>query len=105
MNRRDFLQITALGLVQMTVGYSAFRALTPSAAAATAYRVKPFEWEEATVTQLQAAMKSGSETAVSLLKQYLRRIEEVDYRGPAIRSIIELNPDALARIFHRAFDF
>ena len=31
-----------------------------------------------------------------LVKKYLRRIEEVARRGPAINSIIELNPDALA---------
>ncbi len=80
----------------MTVVYSAFKAFTPSLAEATPFRPKSFEWEEPTVAHLQAAMKSGQETAVSLVKKYLRRIEEVDHRGPAINSIIELNPDALA---------
>jgi len=41
-------------------------------------------------------MKSAKATAASLVKQYLRRIDEVDRSGPAINSIIELNPDALA---------
>ncbi len=96
MNRREFLQATALGVARMTVVYSAFKAFTPSLAEATPFRPKSFEWEEPTVAHLQAAMKSGQETAVSLVKKYLRRIEEVDHRGPAINSIIELNPDALA---------
>jgi len=96
MNRRDFLQTTALGLAQMTVGCPAFKAFAPSLSFATPFRVKSFEWEEVTVAQLQAAMKSAKATAASLVKQYLRRIDEVDRSGPAINSIIELNPDALA---------
>jgi len=80
----------------VTVGYSVLKAATPSLAASAPFHLKSFEWEEATVPQLQAAMKSGRETAVSLVKKYLRRIEEVDRNGPAINSILELNPDALA---------
>ena len=59
-------------------------------------RIKPFEYEEAGIVQLQAVMSSGKETAVSLVKQYLRRIEEVDRGGPRVNSVIELNPDALS---------
>jgi len=96
MNRRSFLQTTALGLAQVTVGFSAFKVPTPLLSSATPFRVKPFEWEEATVAQLQAAMKSATATAASLVKRYLRRIKDVDRSGPAINSILELNPDALA---------
>ena len=80
----------------MTVGCPAFKAFAPSLSFAAPFRVKSFEWEEVTVAQLQAAMKSAKATAASLVKQYLRRIDEVDRSGPAINSIIELNPDALA---------
>jgi len=55
-----------------------------------------FEFEEATIEQLQAGMKSGQFTAHSLVEKYLRRIDEIDKRGPAINSVIEVNPDALA---------
>jgi len=55
-----------------------------------------FELDEATVTDLQARMKSGELTARSLAEKYLSRIDEIDKRGPAINAIIELNPDALA---------
>ena len=40
-------------------------------------------------------MKSGEETAVSLTKKYLRRIEETNLRGPTLRAVLEVNPDAL----------
>src|ERR1700723_231489 len=41
-------------------------------------------------------MKSGKFTARSITEKYLARIEAVDARGPALRSVIETNPEALA---------
>jgi amidase len=52
--------------------------------------------EEATVAELQRRMASGEESARSLVEKYLARIEALDREGPALRSIIEINPDALA---------
>ena len=40
-------------------------------------------------------MQSGRATARSLAEQYIARIEAVDRGGPALRSVLELNPDAL----------
>ncbi len=54
------------------------------------------ELESATITELLAAMAAGSLTAVRLVEEYLERIEAVDRQGPQLRSIIEINPDALA---------
>jgi amidase len=96
MNRRAFLQTTALGAAQVMMAPAAANASERPPSSISPFRIKSFEWEEATVAQLQAAMKSGEETAASLVKKYLRRIEEIDRRGPAINSIIELNPDAHA---------
>src|SRR2546421_573178 len=94
MNRRDFLQFSALATAQLTVGCAATR---PSAKAPPSVgTAKPFEYEEATIAQLQAAMNSGKETAASLAKKFLDRIVEVDRRGPKLNSFIELNPDAVA---------
>ena len=56
----------------------------------------PFELEEMTVGEMQEGMRSGRYTARSLAEAYLGRIEAIDKRGPAINSMIELNPDALA---------
>ncbi len=73
-----------------------------SATAATGPNLKPafhrraFEWNEATIGQLSSAMNSGRLTAVSLARQYLRRIHDLDKNGPKLNSVIELNPDALA---------
>src|SRR3954467_2170061 len=55
-----------------------------------------FPLEEATSAQLQAWMSSGRYTARQLAELYLRRIDEIDRSGPALRSVIEVNPDALA---------
>ena len=97
MNRRNFLQLAALAAAHSALGDRALAATLDATPSATSpFRIKPFEWEEATIADLQAAMKSGQESAVSLVKKYLRRIEELDQRGPMLKSVIELNPDALA---------
>src|SRR5689334_25010928 len=51
--------------------------------------------DEATAAQLQEAMASGRSTARQIAEAYLRRIDEIDRQGPALRSVIEINPDAL----------
>ena len=58
--------------------------------------VPAFEFEEVTIAELQEAMKSGKHTARSIAEKYLERIEAVDKHGPAVNSVIETNPDALA---------
>lgn len=51
--------------------------------------------EEATLDRLAAAMASGELTARALAQAYLERIEAIDRAGPTLRSVIEVNPDAL----------
>ena len=58
--------------------------------------VPPFELEEATIADLQSAMASGRRTARSITQLYLDRIAELDRKGPTLRHVIEVNPDALA---------
>lgn len=82
-SRRRFLQIGAQA--------TAFTILSPHARAQAA-----FQLEEATIKQLQDAQSSGAQTAQALAEAYLKRIDEIDKRGPAINSVIELNPDALS---------
>ena len=57
---------------------------------------RAFELDEITVAELQEGMKSGKFTARSITEKYLARIEAVDAQGPALRSVIETNPEALA---------
>lgn len=52
-------------------------------------------YDEASIAELQQAMQSGNLSARELTRYYLARIERVDRNGPELRSIIELNPDAL----------
>jgi amidase len=54
-----------------------------------------FTLEEATIAELQQRMQSGRETARSLAEQYIARIDAVDRNGPALHSVLEVNPDAL----------
>ncbi len=55
-----------------------------------------FELDEATVSELTTRMRHGSLTSERIAELYLERIEAIDRRGPALRSVIEVNPDALA---------
>ena len=55
-----------------------------------------FPLEEVTSGQLQEWMTAGRYTARQIAEMYLRRIDEIDRQGPALRSVIEVNPDALA---------
>ncbi|MEO6392423.1 MAG: amidase [Pyrinomonadaceae bacterium] len=50
---------------------------------------------EMSIADLQAAMASGRQSSVSLVRMYLARIAAIDRRGPQLNSVIELNPDAL----------
>ena len=56
---------------------------------------RAFPLEETTVADLQARMGSGELTARAVTESYLQRIEELDRSGPVLRSVIEVNPDAL----------
>lgn len=49
----------------------------------------------ATITQLQAAMASGEVSSVEIVAGYLERIALYDKQGPALNSVLELNPEAL----------
>jgi amidase len=93
-SRRGFLQSSLIGGVAAAV-YPALGAARVVAASAPVAGVKSFELDEITIDQLQAGMKSGTYTARSITEKYLARIQEVDKQGPALNSVIELNPDAL----------
>ena len=86
MHRRDFLRRGAIA---------------GSAAVATTnwnipFVQQVFELEESTIADLQRGMHEGRWTARMITQAYLARIEELDQQGPALHSILETNPDALA---------
>lgn len=53
--------------------------------------------EERSIEQLEADMAAGKASSVDLTRAYLARIAAMDRKGPTLRSIIALNPDALAQ--------
>src|SRR5271170_6785217 len=98
-SRRSFLKNTLIGSAAATLIplYPALGAAREIASSAPPPDIKPFELDEITISDLQDGMKSGKVTAHSLVEKYSARIEEIDDKhGPAINSIIELNPDALS---------
>ncbi|MFL6188573.1 MAG: amidase [Actinomycetes bacterium] len=65
------------------------------AAAAPDHDVPSFPFEEATIAELQGAMKAGRLSSRRLTQAYLRRIRRIDLSGIQLNSVIEVNPDAL----------
>jgi len=66
-----------------------------AAAALSAQVPRPFQIEETTIAQIQAAFRDRSLTCRSLVEQYLARIEANDKRGAALNAIVQINADAL----------
>ena len=64
--------------------------------------VSDFEVAEASIPELQAALEDGRTTSAELIDLYLERIAAYDDQGPALNTIIRLNP--LAREQAEALD-
>ena len=101
MKRREFLQRSTIALTAAVAGPAVARSAEPverrpeAAAGEPAGAPAPFDLDETTIADLQDAMKSGRLTARSIAEKYLERIEVVDRKGPAVNSVIEVNPEAL----------
>jgi amidase len=61
----------------------------------TAFRTPHFAFHEWTVSDLRTKMDERELMAHEICRRYIERIEEIDGRGPTLRSVIEVNPDAL----------
>jgi amidase len=98
MKRRDFLRASALGSAASLVGdvANATEPVVERLSSSTETHSATFELAEATVADLQRSMVSGERNAQSIARQYLERIESMNLRGPAIRAVLEVNPDALS---------
>jgi len=91
-SRRDLMKA---GLAAGAIAAAAPLVSSPAAAEGPA-APPPFDLEEKTIAELQAALRSGRETARSLTEKYLARIEATNTKGPELRAVIETNPEALA---------
>ena len=100
IDRRRFIGTSIAGGAAAALGTAACAPDAPQGAggegaASDAGGVPPFELDEVTVAELQAAMESGERTARSITQLYLDRIVAIDGQGPELRSVIETNPEAL----------
>jgi amidase len=91
--RRAFLRTATVG-----AGAAAFLpALSVAAAKPTKALWPAAELEELSIPELQARMAAGRESSRSLTRKYLARIDAIDRRGPELRSVLEVNPEAMAQ--------
>jgi amidase len=93
VNRRTLIRYGVLGGAAAALTRPAPATRPP---AALVERPPAFALEEATVADLQKRMASGQDSARTLCEKYIARIEAVDGRGPTLKSVLEINPDALA---------
>jgi len=103
MNRRKFLSTGAVTGVLLRAGRAQEHKPKPEAhlspddlAHAPGLQQTAFPLEEITVTELQLGIQQGKLTAEHVVELYLERIQQIDVHGPALRSVIETNPEALA---------
>ena len=74
--------------------FAAFTPLLSQLLSAPLAAQAPFQVEEATISQIHAAMRAKRLTCRALVEQYLKRIEAYDKQGPALNAITVVNPDA-----------
>ena len=100
IDRRSLLRNGALaGAAANLAGRSAAEAAVvapPTSPSSSSSTIPAFELDELTVVDLQKRMASGADSAKTLCEKYIARIEAVDRGGPTLRSVLEINPDALA---------
>ena len=93
MERRDFL---ASGLA-FTASLPLRRLHTGPAQQALPLVHAADALDDLTITAAQAEFAAGRLTSRALTEHYLMRIRTLDADGPRVNSVIEVNPDALAR--------
>ncbi|MDX2228664.1 MAG: amidase family protein [Leptolyngbyaceae cyanobacterium bins.349] len=73
-------------------------AIAPAAflpAVAEAFTLTTFRLQDATIADINLAFDSGALTSEQLVQLYLNRIVTYDQQGPALNSLITVNPNAL----------
>ncbi|MCT8002068.1 amidase [Sphingomonas sanguinis] len=66
-------------------------------AAAQPVAARSVKVEEVSIDQLQTMMSNGRASSVDITRAYLARIAAMDRKGPTLRSVIAINPEALAQ--------
>jgi amidase len=96
LSRREFVALAAAtaaaGAVAATPGVAAAASASTTS---RSLRHAPFEVEERSIAEWQAALARGELTSRQLVERYLQRIESLDATGPTLRAVLETDPDAL----------
>ena len=106
MERRDFIKNSSLAGLPIAIGTIVSVGVVASCTDSTKEKKQEpaktpggaaddFILNEITIDGLQKKMQSGEYTSRSITQLYLDRINAIDKKGPAINSVIEINPDAL----------
>jgi amidase len=96
MNRRNFLRSGSVASLTLPALVSAATpAAFPADNEAEVMGLKENDLVEVTIDELQQKMKNGQLSSKAITKWYLKRIDNVDKKGPSINSVIEVNPDAI----------
>ena len=95
ITRRTFLRSSAAAGAMAGVGPLACS--PPPAQATVQVQTGDFPLEELGVAALGTAMAAGEWTSRQVVDAYLQRIDQMNESGPALRAIIEVNPEASAQ--------
>ena len=95
MDRRSFVRNSTLASISLTSLSLVACTTSPNLKTDDKRLHDDFGIDELTIKELQEKVKSGKLTYVALAKLYLKRIYEIDKKGPGLNTVIEINPDAL----------
>jgi amidase len=99
MKRRDFITTGTLASAGLTSLLAASCNTNPSKTTepVTTGDVAPdFELNEESISSIQEKIAAGKYSSEQITNLYLKRIEELDRKGPLLNSVIEINPDAVS---------
>jgi amidase len=97
MNRRKFLRNGSLAGFTFPVLVNGRANAEPHEVSINKFGkddLKRDDLNEVTIDELQQKMQGGEMSSKSITRWYLNRIEDIDKKGPALNSVIEINPDA-----------
>ena len=96
MKRRSFIQSAALGSAAFAAAPLTGCQPQPQQGDAPSRFEDEFELKEITVEGLQELLGNGTYGSRQIVELYQKRIEAIDKSGPALNSVIEMNPEALS---------
>jgi amidase len=67
-----------------------------AAVAVSAGHAAGYDVTEKTIAQLQADLNAGRVTSAEIVSAYAARIDAIDRSGPALHSVLAINPDAMS---------